>query len=66
MANAKIQEAVKDSVRVKNEAREAAVVATLSKHKGKKISLLSKAELDELLTAICQRLGLADESGTLK
>lgn len=40
--------------------------AKFSKHKGKQISSLSKAELDEFLTAICQRLGLADELGNIK
>lgn len=51
------------------EVQSGAVVAatmTLTKHKGKKISSLSKSELDELLTAICQRLSLCDESGNLK
>lgn len=66
MANAKIQEAVNDAIRVESEKREAAAKVIFTKHKSKKISALSKAELDELLTAICQRFGLADETGALK
>jgi len=53
----------------KVEVKSGAVVAAntaLAKSKGRKISSLSKAETDELLTAICQRLGLCDEAGNIK
>ena len=37
-----------------------------SKHKGKRVSQMSKPDMDELLEAIAQRLGLADENGVIK
>jgi hypothetical protein len=66
MANAKIQEAVENPIRAEKEKRELGTKATLKKHKGKNLKAMTKAEMDELLIAICQMLGIADEAGVIK
>jgi hypothetical protein len=66
MANAKIQEAVDHPIRAEKEKRELVLKATLKKHKGKNLKAMTKAEMDELLIAICQMLGIADEAGVIK
>ena len=66
MANAKIQEAVKEPVRVEKEKRDAAVNVILTKHKGKNPKTMSKAEIDELIVAICQILEIVDDLGNIK
>jgi len=62
---AKLIEGQRDPKIVLKEKQESASKLVFAKNKGKKIGSLSKAELDELLTAICQRLGIADEAGNL-
>lgn len=42
------------------------VKAACDKHKGKRVSQMSKPEQDELLEAVAQALGLADENGAVK
>jgi len=61
----KLIEGQRDPKVVLIEKQEAKSKLIFGKHKRKKIDSLSKAELDELLTAICQRLGIADEAGNL-
>ena len=41
------------------------VNAVRKKHKGKRVSQMSKQEQDELLEAIAQTLGIADEKGNI-
>ena len=45
--------------------REKKVVAACKKHKGKRVSQMSKPDQDELLEVIAQKLGLADENGEI-
>ena len=42
------------------------VTAAREKHKGKRVSKMTKQEQDELLEAIAQHCGLADEEGVIK
>jgi predicted XRE-type DNA-binding protein len=43
-----------------------AIATTFTKHQKKNIRAMTKAEIDELLIAICQKLGIADEAGVIK
>ena len=47
-------------------ARQEKIKAMRDKHNGKRVSQMSKQEQDELLEAIAQKLGLADENGVVK
>ena len=42
------------------------VNAVCEKHKGKRVWQMTKPEQEELLEAIAQQLGLADENGVIK
>ena len=58
-------ETPRDPKAVLKEKQDGAVKAIMTKHKMKKISALSKAELDEVITAILQELRHADDAGNV-
>ena len=66
MANAKIQEAVKDANRVVREKREAAFEVKRNGLKGKALKNLSANERDDLLLAIALKLGLVNDAGVIE
>jgi hypothetical protein len=46
--------------------RQESIRQKLEGHKGKRVSQMPKPAQDELLEAIAQKLGLADENGVIK